>query len=120
MSEIIKVLVIDDDPIIRELVSTNLKFMDYEPFTASNGKAAFEIFQRELPKLIFVDKILQGLSGDSIAEQLRKLNPNVYIVTMSGQNLPVKGSRGMLTKPFTIEQLIEVLEDASNYIFSNS
>ncbi|NWJ47720.1 MAG: response regulator [Chloroflexi bacterium] len=120
MSELIKVLVIDDDPIIRELVSTSLKFMGYEPFTASNGKAAFDIFQRELPQLVFVDKRLPGLSGDSIVEQLREWNPNLYIVTVSGECVPLNGSKGVLQKPFTNNQLLEVLENASNYIYTDS
>lgn len=118
-----KILLMDDDDIIRDTLKELLEHFNYEVETAPNGEAALEIFSKaKLEKRSFdyviLDLIVPGrLNGFETYQKIRELDPSVKGILISGyfdkpilQNYKNYGLHGALIKPFTIQQLLEVLE----------
>jgi PAS domain S-box-containing protein len=80
------VLVIDDEEVIRNVFTTILKHHGYSAFPASSGKAGLALYQqhqREIA-LVIVDMMMPGMDGLSVIRELRKLNPQVRVIVVSG------------------------------------
>ncbi len=69
----IKVLLVDDERDIIDIISYNLKKEGYKVYTASNGKDALEIAKKQKPQLILLDVMMPNMDGIETCEALRKL-----------------------------------------------
>ena len=111
-----RVLVVDDEPTIRELIADALREFGYQIETAPNGAEALEIMHRWLPDAIVLDLMMPRLNGDAFAELVR-LNPAfaavpVLLVTAAygAQESAARiGARACLTKPFELDRLVELV-----------
>jgi len=72
-TDIVKILLVDDEPDILEIVGYNLSVGGYEVCTATNGLEAIEVAKKELPNLIILDVMMPKMDGIEACEQLRKL-----------------------------------------------
>ncbi|MDX1917841.1 MAG: response regulator transcription factor [Candidatus Caenarcaniphilales bacterium] len=114
MSE--KVLVIDDDPAILELVKVNLEIHGYQVITAEDAIKGLALNSQENPNLIVLDLMMPKLDGYSACQQIRadhKHNRNVPILMLTAMSrIDDKiagfdaGSDDYLTKPFEVGELI--------------
>lgn len=112
-----KILVVDDDPIIRDMMKDILDFEGYSISTARNGYEALEMLHSEQDFLVFLDILMPGMSGKELCltldaePQLRKRH---IIVLMSAlDNLEEAASlnaNAILQKPFLVEDVIKTLE----------
>lgn len=115
-----KILFMDDEPHITELVSEMLDQMDYRVETAKNGTEALELFKQaqknEAPfDVIIMDLTVPGgMGGKETISFLRKIDPTVKAIVSSGySNDPVMsnckryGFNGMVSKPYKIEELCQ-------------
>src|SRR5690554_4775905 len=68
-----KILLVDDEPDILEIVSYNLKKEDYDIFTADNGKDAIKIAQKEKPDLVILDVMMPEMDGMETCYQMRNI-----------------------------------------------
>jgi two-component system alkaline phosphatase synthesis response regulator PhoP len=68
----IKILLVDDEPDIIEIVRFNLKQVGYQIFTASDGLEALKVAEKELPHLIILDVMMSNLDGIETCERLRQ------------------------------------------------
>lgn len=68
-----KILLVDDEPDILEIVSYNLKKEDYIVFTANNGKDAIKIAKKENPDLVILDVMMPEMDGMETCHQLRSI-----------------------------------------------
>ncbi|MGF7186724.1 two-component system alkaline phosphatase synthesis response regulator PhoP [Desulfitispora alkaliphila] len=108
-----RVLVVDDEPHIVELLSFNLASMGYEISTAYDGVMAIEKVKMENPELILLDVMLPKLSGLQVCQHLRsKLNYKKPIIMISGKGEEVDkilgiemGANDYVTKPFSPKEL---------------
>jgi CheY-like chemotaxis protein len=109
------ILVVEDQPELRELIGRILKKAGYEVLTACDGKEALGIGKEREWKigLILTDMIMPGMSGPELAEPLLKLNPGMRVLYMSGYAGDlVARDRGLdpgmpfIQKPFTSVNLI--------------
>ena len=66
-----KILVVDDDPNILELVSIQLTQAGYTVLKASNGFEALEVLEEELPDLAVVDVMMPGMDGYTLTKKIR-------------------------------------------------
>ena len=66
-----KVLVVDDEQEIRDLLSAVLSREGYEVLVASNGEEALELAQKENPRLILLDIVMPGLTGIEVCKRLK-------------------------------------------------
>lgn len=84
----IKILLVDDDADIIEIVQYNLLQEGYQIFTASNGKEAIAVAKKELPHLIIMDVMMPVMDGMEACEQIRLLPElqNVIITFLSARN----------------------------------
>jgi len=111
----LKILIIDDEVIVREVLLAMLEVLGYSALLAENGLVGLELFKQEHSQIVFTDLLLPNMSGEEIIIQLRQLDQNVFIVAISGFALEEIGSDANLQKPFTQEQLQVVLDLAKQH-----
>jgi len=111
----LKILIIDDEVIVREVLLAMLEVLGYSALLAENGLVGLELFKQEHSQIVFTDLLLPNMSGEEIIIQLRQLDQNVFIVAISGFALEEIGSDANLQKPFTQEQLQAVLDLAKQH-----
>lgn len=106
-----KILVVEDDPAIRNLIVRFLTQKDYEMESAADGKSALTIFQIFKPDLVILDVNLPDTLGYALCEQMQGMQ-DVYILMLTSRADASdkiqgfsKGADDYLTKPFDIEEL---------------
>jgi CheY-like chemotaxis protein len=110
-----KVLIVDDDLLVRDLLQATLDFGAHEIAQASDGPEAIDAFTRTPADVVILDLDLPGLGGAEILRHLRQLgDPKVIVLTGSGPGreplLRAAGAAGFLTKPFSPMALINAVE----------
>ena len=112
-----KILIVDDDPIQRELLQGFLNNQDYETLTASNGPEAIDLFEREPVHLVLLDHRMPGYTGQELLEKMKTLNPMVraIMITAYGDvDTAVKvmktGADEFLEKPVNLRVLLEKIQ----------
>ncbi|CAM1359897.1 Transcriptional regulator [Tenacibaculum sediminilitoris] len=114
-----KVLLIEDDVILRENTSELLELSNYEVITASNGKIGLDKAIKVLPDIIVCDILMPEMDGYSVFQELTKHNTTKHIpfVFLSAKTERQDIRKGMnmgaddyLTKPFNEEELINTIE----------
>src|SRR5277367_4198916 len=110
-----RVLVVDDERDIVDLVRYNLNKNGYTALVAVDGNQAIEIAQRELPDLIVLDLMLPGMSGMEVARRLkgdaRTAHIPIVMLTAKGEETDVVvgltlGADDYVTKPFSMKILL--------------
>ncbi len=116
-----KVLVVEDDDSLADLVKTVLEGEDYTVFTAPSAEIAKEVLEIEKPDLAIIDIILPGQGGMDLILDIHSLCPNLSIILTSGKIDMNKstfkvlahqfGVVSILPKPFTIEELLATVQE---------
>ena len=110
-----KILVIDDDTAINELVKINLELQGYKVLQAYNGVEGFALAKQEQPALIILDVMMPEVDGYTVAQRIRQCaeiaeTPIIMLTALSELDNKVEGFNlgvdDYLTKPFEIEELI--------------
>jgi DNA-binding response OmpR family regulator len=109
-----RVLIVDDDPAIRELLSIRLGVLGYQVATARDGDTALERIQDFHPDAMILDVAMPRLDGFKVLERLGKARLAKLPVLMLTASTSVKdvqqairlGAKDYLCKPFTDDQLI--------------
>ena len=114
-----KILVIEDEPEMRRNIATLLRYYQYEPITAENGRQGVEAARRELPDLILCDVMMPELDGYGVLQALQTdaslaRIPFIFLTAKgekddlrSGMNL---GADDYLTKPVANSDLVRAIE----------
>ena len=114
-----KILVIEDEPEMRRNITTLLRYHDYQPIEAENGRIGLALAQREKPDLVLCDVMMPELDGHGV---LQALQQNVELATIPFIFLTAKGEKddlrsGMdlgaddyLTKPVANAELVRAIE----------
>lgn len=109
-----KILVIDDDVAINELIKVNLELNGYNTLQAYDGTTGFAIAKQELPDLIILDVMMPEVDGYTVAQRIRQNptteeTPILMLTALSQLNDKVKGFNigvdDYLVKPFEMEEL---------------
>jgi DNA-binding response OmpR family regulator len=104
-------LLIDDDPILLELLSDHLQTAGYRSLTARNGTVGLRLAAEALPDLVVVDVMMPGMSGWEVCETLRakSLVPIIMLTAKDGEIDKLRGFRlgidDYVTKPFSFAEL---------------
>ncbi len=110
-----KILVVDDDKAINELIKINLELQGYEVSQAFNGTEGFAKAKQEEPALIVLDVMMPEVDGYTVAQRIRQADeisdtPIIMLTALSELNDKVNGFNigidDYLTKPFEIDELI--------------
>lgn len=110
-----KILVVEDEKAIRDLIAINLEMVGYEVRTSGDGIAARDFLEREMVDLILLDIMIPGIDGFSLIQQIKEKNIPVIFVTARESVLDrVKGLRlgadDYIIKPFENVELIARVE----------
>lgn len=83
-----KILIVDDEDDIREILAYNLKKEGYAVLVASNGQEGIKICKEEKPDLIILDVMMPGMDGIEVCEQIRQMNglENTLICFLTARN----------------------------------
>ena len=121
MSKIPDILVIEDDPIMREALSDWLRAAGYGVRTAADGSAGLADLKTAVPSLVVTDIHMPGSSGDAIISQLKRYHPQVAIIAISGMfnsghgldagAALALGAAHALAKPFKRAELLRAVEE---------
>jgi len=105
------ILVVEDDAFLQRLVS-NLFTKDFRVTSARSGADALDLYIQQAPDVMFLDIGLPDTSGHNILARILELDPDAYIVMLSGQgsrenvlHAMERGAKGFIGKPFTPEKL---------------
>ena len=120
------ILVVEDDPTVRNLITTTLRSNDYRYITASNGEAAIMAATTQQPDIVFLDLGLPDLDGVEIIKRIRTWSqmPIIVISARSEDSDKVSaldaGADDYLTKPFSVTELLARLRVAQRRISSSA
>jgi DNA-binding response OmpR family regulator len=107
-----KILVVEDDKALRDVLTYNLKREGYEVLTAENGAEALETARQKKPDLILLDVLLPELDGYEVCRILRKESsvPIIMLTALDQETNKVMGfelgADDYVTKPFSIKELL--------------
>jgi len=107
------ILVVEDDPIIRQTVEYALKRAGFSVSAVADGKLALEAARANRPDLVLLDLMLPGMDGYEIAERLRADDKETAIIMVTALDTERDKVRGLdagaddyITKPFSMEELL--------------
>jgi two-component system OmpR family response regulator len=111
--EPIKILVVDDEPNIRDLLASGLRFAGFSVLAVGNGNDAVTAAEKGNPDLILLDVMLPDMSGFSVTKKLRSMNIMAPVLFLTARDevedkitgLTVGGDDYM-TKPFSLDEII--------------
>jgi two-component system OmpR family response regulator len=108
-----RLLVVEDDPNIVELLSASLRLAGFEVATATGGRQALTAVQRHRPDLVVLDVMLPDLDGFDVARRLRSGDTRTPVLFLTAKDATEDKVRGLtlggddyVTKPFSLEEVI--------------
>jgi len=111
-----KVLVIDDNQTVLDLICKVLKQRGFDLYAASDGDKGMELFKKENPSIILTDINMPGISGIEILKTIKKASPITQVIVFSGVGTTADviealrlGATDYLVKPFNIGLLIHTV-----------
>ena len=112
----LRVLVVDDEPQVRQVLTAFLKNEGHETQTANDGIEGLRCFLDGKFDLIITDKAMPGMSGDQMAAAIRQFSPRIPIVLLSGfhsrENEELAGISVIANKPITLPALRATIHKA--------
>lgn len=121
MAKNIKILVVDDNETFLDMLSLYLIKNGYDVISSSDGKDALCQFSSHIPDIIITDIIMPEVDGIELLLSLRKNNPDVKVIAMSGGNRGYAsaylqmaeklGANAVINKPF---ELVDLLKEIKN------
>ena len=119
-SSIRRVLVVDDDPSLRNLLAQTLEGAGFQTFTAEDGREARRRIEAQQIDLVITDLAMPGEEGMELIRALRKEQPDVKIVVMSGafgtdvlKVARALGAHASLVKPLSREMILQSIDQLS-------
>ncbi len=107
-----RILVVDDEPAITELLATALRYMGYQVTVAATGFAALDAAASAAPNLVVLDVMLPDIDGFEVCRRLRAAHDFVPVIFLSARDSEddrvtgfVRGGDDYVTKPFSLEEL---------------
>lgn len=119
------ILVVDDEPMIRDMVAWILDSKGYHVLMASGGEEAVDIYRQEAARidLIVLDLVMPGMSGEEVYFALRNINPKVPVLLSSvrthedlAESLVKQGVHGIVYKPYKSNTLLAAVRKTLNLI----
>jgi len=108
-----RILVVDDEPNIRDLLSTGLSFAGFSVKTVANGAATISAVLEEEPDLIILDVMLPDMNGFSVTKRLRGAGftaPILFLTAKDGTDDKIEGLNAggddYVTKPFSLDEIV--------------
>ncbi len=108
-----RLLVVDDEPNIRDLLAESLRFAGFEVVTASDGLEAVAAATRERPDLVVLDVMMPGIDGFEVVRRLRAEGARVPVLFLTARDDKADAINGLtvggddyVTKPFSLGEVV--------------
>jgi two-component system OmpR family response regulator len=108
-----RLLVVEDEPNIRELLSTSLRFAGFEVHAAADGATALKLAEVERPDLLVLDVMLPDMDGFAVTRRLRDQGRRMPVVFLTARDATEDKVTGLtvggddyVTKPFSLEEVV--------------
>jgi DNA-binding NtrC family response regulator len=106
-----KVLIVDDEPAMRDIIATLLSSDGHLCYTASDGIEALKRTEREYFDAVITDVVMPHMDGITLTKELLKRNPSLAVAVMTGfsnqytaEDVDAAGASDFLNKPFAIDE----------------
>ena len=113
-----KILIIDDEKPVRDVLNIALSEEGYESFQAPSGEQGIELFKSSEPDIVITDVMMPGIDGIEVTKRMRAHRDDIDVVVMSGfgtEELVVNalraGASNYLKKPIVFDELFKILDD---------
>lgn len=113
-----KILVIDDEAAICDLVEEFLSIQGYRVVSATNGQDGLSLFMEEKPDMVLLDIRMPGLSGFEVLNEMKRRKPDAFVVILSAfgdaetiERALSLGAARYIEKPMELEELHRVVAD---------
>ncbi len=107
----VKVLIVDDEAIIRDALSDWLKDIGYQVFTAENGQKALNVIEKEKPGIMISDLVMPGMDGIELMKKAKAQQPDIEVIIITAYaSIPTaitamkEGAYDYIEKPFCPER----------------
>ncbi len=117
-----KILIVDDEPSIREVLSTQLSRLRYDTVSAADGEEAISLFKSEKPDLVLMDLMMPRMDGLTACQRIRALEKKpsrVPILFLTARDTShdrlssaLSGGDEFISKPISLQELRERVEAA--------
>ncbi len=114
-----RILVIDDEDAVRDILSRMLKVKGHQVVVAANGEEGIERFKSETFDLVMTDLGMPKISGWEVSKAIKGMNPKVPIAMITGwgmelnrEKLSESGVDLIVSKPFNFDQVIQLVSEA--------
>ena len=108
-----RLLVVDDEPSIRELLTASLRFAGFEVYPAEDGAEALKLAEQHRPDLVVLDVMLPDLDGFTVTRKLRERGREMPVVFLTARDETMDKVQGLtvggddyVTKPFSLEEVV--------------
>ncbi|MBK6949758.1 MAG: response regulator transcription factor [Haliscomenobacter sp.] len=108
-----RILLVEDEENIREVITLNLELENYEVIPAATGREAIRLFHEQHFDLLILDVMLPEMDGFQVCEQIRLTNMDVPVIFLTAKDTAAdriaglkRGADDYLTKPFVLEELL--------------
>ncbi|MGY1746826.1 response regulator transcription factor [Blastococcus sp. SYSU D00695] len=108
-----RLLVVDDEPNIRELLSASLRYAGFEVATAADGQQALALASSFRPDLLVLDVMMPGLDGFGVVRRLRETGRHTPVLFLTARDAPEDKVSGLtlggddyVTKPFSLDEVV--------------
>jgi len=114
-----RVLIIDDEEVIRDLLMDVIEEAGHEPVCAENGNVGLNLYKNNPAEfgLVILDIILPGMDGKEVFYKIKEINSEAKIMIISGfsksevmDELFISGIAGYIAKPFSIPELNDMMK----------
>ena len=114
------ILLVDDEPAVTEILSAMLKLLGYRVTAVHSARAALTLFseQPESYDLVITDMAMPAMNGEELSRRLIRLRADIPIILCSGYSDLISeekrlfsGIKGILSKPFTMGELSQKIQD---------
>jgi DNA-binding NtrC family response regulator len=117
----LKVLLVDDEVDFISAISERLSLRDIDARTASSGEEALYFLEEDTPDVVVLDIMLPGIRGTELLKLIRQEHPLIQVILITGANVSTRdrieamhlGAFDYLSKPLSVEELIDKLQKAA-------
>ncbi len=116
----VKILVVDDDDLVRNMICSFLSKSGYTVFEATNGNSGVAMAQEKSPDLVLTDMLMPDKEGIETIMEIKAINPDIKVIAMSGggktKNMAFLdmakqiGAEHIMSKPFKPTALLEIIK----------
>ena len=112
----IRIMVVDDEHLIRWSLEQNLKKQGYDVLTAGNGEEALRLVREEQPDLVLLDIQLPGITGLDVLEKIKEIDDEIIVIMVTAHggletavNAMRLGAYDYINKPFNLDELVSTV-----------